>query len=681
MGEFKKRVQANRVTGPLRRGFTPDGWAKEFNASLTSDDDDKDIYAVGLVIYEKLQNIRAQLKLSTSESLSATTKLRAFVAAANHNFMVARDKTRAAIAKAAADRARQAANGFGAEELAAVKLNLPGGFDWSPNEVIESLVDGIEIPVRVALQATPDLAGNPRMGQIKWGDIALELNLGIMYRHTEDLWDDCLWNGYKLFDKERLKAFLPQDPDLIRGYIVGLSRRQSLSIAFNVLGTKVYREMVARGTLPNIRDVRAIKRQGKRQTISVSKPGQPTAALEELIVMRSLASEPYYTELLGEPLPALDGLTLSLIIDAWIVISRVSLILVESVGQKHVLGLEQGSAASTWLPEYTPVLHVSALVDALSAAAGISPGNGRRLIEFFTFRGQPSQEIWSQPLVPVGAATVAPVFAAIVSPNLRRLIDVWMRQGGVDLSRRGPAFEAHIRATVADSIDTSQVLAGHAACIREDYTFRPSQAREEQIDLIFTIGSTVFVAEAKCILEPTETKAVAMHRKTVDGAAEQALRKAHALEANRGEFVADLKRWDIDLPEDFKVTPLIVVSTSTHVGISAKGIPVIDEFILGRFLAGELDDVAIHGRDFTFQKRLKTIFYSNVQEAEAKAAEYFASPPQLQRFLKGVRRRVVPLHAIDEQDWEGRILTLECVLDGGLPIAQQPDVVSDEMSS
>jgi hypothetical protein len=523
------------------------------------------------------------------------------------------------------------------------------------------LVDGIEVPVRFALANTPSLAGNPRMNQVEWNDIALELNLGIMFRFAEDLWDDCLWNKYKIIDGGVVKFFFPRDIDVMRGFTMGIARRNSLFMGYSIMAAKFHRGMVARGFLPNIREVRAVEQQGKRQVIKVSKHGEQTQSQEELLVLRGHANEPYYSELLDESLPQLGGLTLSVILDAWIVISRAALVLVESIATKEACPAQPDSPAHTWLPRYVPVLQVEALVHALSSAAGIKPNDAKRLIEFFTFRGQAGQEIWASPLVPVGLTTVAPVFAAVVSPNLRRLVDVWMRLVGVDLGKRGPAFEAHIRACARQAIDSSKVLAGYAVCIEDDYTFKPTGGREEQIDLLCFIGSVVLLAEAKCILEPTEAKGVAMHRKTILGAAEQAQRKSQALMDNRKEFVADVGRFGIELAEDFKVLPLVVVSTSTHVGVPADGVPVIDQYILEKFLVGELEDVAVTGQDFEIQKKFKNIFYSDLIDAQAKATQYFTSPPQVQRLRDGLVSRVVPLHAIDQQDWEGHVITLECL--------------------
>ncbi len=662
MGEFTKRVQDGAIPGPLRREFTSTKWKTEFSAITATDEIDLRIFNAALVIHTKLENIRSRLKLSSSPDLSATTKLRAFVAAANHNFLLVRTKAREAIIKAGSERTQAEDNGFRPEQLLAeLKLDLPGGSQWSPDEIIESLVDGIEIPVRFALQKNPSLAGNPHMNQVHWDDIALELNLGIMFRFTENLWDDCLWNKYMVVDKGPVKVFIPQDIDTKRGFAIGRGRRNSLSMGHSIMATKILRGMKARGSLPSIHEVRAIEQQGKRQVIKISKHGEQTPAQEELFVMRGYANDPYYSELLEENLPQLGGLTLSGILNGWVVISRAALILVESLAEKEILETNPDSPAHKWLPQYAPVLQVDALVQALHAAAGIKPADGKLLVEFFTFRGKTGQEIWASPLVPVGIGTVAPVFAAVVSPNLRRLVDVWMRQVGIDLGKRGPAFEAYVRASVQHSIDVSKVLARNAICIKDDYTFKPPGGRDEQIDLVFVIGSTVFIAEAKCILEPTEAKGLAMHRKTVLGAAEQVRRKVQAIENNRAAFVQDVIRFDLDLPKDFKVLPLVVISTSTHVGVSALGVPVIDIYILEKFLEGELEDVAVTGGDFAIQKTLKKIFYSDLADAEAKAPSYFASPPQVQHLVDGVVKRAVPLYPINEQDWTGLVIALDCV--------------------
>lgn len=662
MGIFLDRVRKEEIDGPLRRKFTPAKWKKAFEDSAPHDQADTRLYEAALVIHTKLQNIRSRLTSSSTSNLSAAEKLRACVAASNYNFLVTRSKTREAFQKIGADFADSELNAIRAEDIfSEIKLELPGGFEHSPSEIVESLVDGIEVPIKFALKDSPDLSGNPRMARVSWSDIVLELNLGIMFRHIEDLWDDCLWNSYHVRNSKLGTIFIPEDINVKRAHTLGLARRITLAMNFSIIAKRYHDEMMAKGFQPRIRDIISVKKDGKRQTIKVSKVGDPTSeAHENLIILHGLANENYYADLLNESLPSLKGVTLSDVLNAWVVISRIATVQLEMMANKGEALADTDAPSQSWLTEYLPILQIDALVQALSTATGIQPAAGRLIVDFFTYRGSNGQEIWAAPLVPVGPRTVAPVFAAIVSPNLRRLVDIWMRLGGIDLEVRGPAFEQYLRRRMQDSIAASPVLQDNAKFLPHGYTFGPSEGRSEQIDLLFVIGSTVFIGEAKCILEPTEAKGLSNHRRTVLGAAEQAIRKSRCIENNKAEFIKDVRRFGIALSEEFSVFPFIVVSTGTHVGTPANGVPVIDEYIFTKFLEGELEHAAVGGSGFTIHQRTKDIFYTDVADAEANAPQYFTSPPQLKRLIEGLCARVIPIHAIDENDWGGFVLTVEC---------------------
>lgn len=223
MGEFTRQVQSDKVPGPLRRKFTPAGWKKQFESFAEPDEQDQNVYAAALVIHEKLENIRSQLKLSTSATLSATTKLRAFVAAVNHHILVAQSKSEAAITELGARRAAEQPEGFRVEELTSVKLELPGGFEWSPAEIVESLIDGIEIPVRFSLAASPDLAGNPRMDQVEWKDIRREdvsVSLDILFGYN------LVWPSH---ERDFRHNILGDNDRSQRYWVAGLSGRNRMS--------------------------------------------------------------------------------------------------------------------------------------------------------------------------------------------------------------------------------------------------------------------------------------------------------------------------------------------------------------------------------------------------------------------------------------------------------------------
>ncbi|WP_448227508.1 hypothetical protein [Pseudoxanthomonas mexicana] len=671
MGTFTNRVREEKTSGPNLRSFSLQKWEQDF-AEHGSDEEDRELFLAGQLIQSKLDAVRGVLKFSSDEAISATTKLRSFASMVNYNFMVTLDKTdRAHKAKLA-----EATEPVTAEEAAAVKIEAAGGHEWSPQEIIESLVDGIEIPARLLLMKNPDLAGNPRMQGVNWHEVAKELSLGLMYRFTEDLWDETLWNGYRVVDGGRTKIFVPTDLDYISGFRAGIERRHSLTRSFALVGAQAHRDLVKLGFPFRLHDINAIERRGKRQVIKVERSPKESSLMRDIMSLRAMASEPYYDDLLNEPQPGLAGLTISSLLDAWTVLSRTSQILEDGVKQRHKNEPRDGRPAHVWFPEYAPVLQTGALEAAISAAAGVSAHMSRQLVDFFIFRGNKGQEVWSQPLLPAGPSTVMPLFAATNSPNLRRLVDVWMRQAKIDLGRRGPAFENYLRDLVIEALSESTVLRG-ARCVDRPFTFKPQGGQGEEIDLLFVIGNTVFIAEAKCIVEPTDARSMAFHKKTVHGAASQAARKAQAISESRAEFVLAMANAQIHVTEDFKVVPLVVVSTTTHVGVPVNDIPVIDSLILNRFLIGELEDVAVNLGDLSVHKRVKTVLYTTAQEAEDRASRYFSSPPQLDRFFKGIRERSVPIFAATDDDWDGRLVTLECVPAGGLPLTFD---VGDERS-
>ena len=106
------------------------------------------------------------------------------------------------------------------------------------------------------------------------------------------------------------------------------------------------------------------------------------------------------------------------------------------------------------------------------------------------------QELWEQPLIPVNAKAVVPLFAAAISPNLRRLVDVWLKQLNVDLGRRGPAFEKYINQLFQESIAESEHMK-NAKVFPNGLKFSPAAGRSEQIDTVFVFDGLAPINSSK----------------------------------------------------------------------------------------------------------------------------------------------------------------------------------------
>lgn len=652
MGEFVEWARRRDALSPRRRGFTEASWRQAFDEHAPHDEADVALRDAGLALFSKFTAVRAMMTRSPTASLTPSTQARAYVAAANYNVVRARAMTVDALRREAKDESDGAFTAL--ERVFQIRLPTVGGAHWSPSEIVESMTEAIEIPVRLALSSNGPV-GSPRMRDVDWRAIALEVNLGITYRFAEDLWDDCLWNDYRMVDSRVGRMFVPLDVEAVRAHVIGITRAQRRNGGFTVVATAAVQRAMQAGVIPRITAVRGVERRGRRQIVRLAKRGMQLESAQSCWVMRTLAVEPFYESFLQDPLASLGGLSLSQVLDAWMIVAQACRFLYEGLVAADAQRSGRGSFA-----DYAPILHIDALVRAVQDALNLSPPAARRLIDFLTFTGHPGQELWAQPLVPVSAQAVAPVLVAAVFPQLRRVIDVWMRQLNVDLALRGPAFEAYVRSVAVEGVRTSPMLQDLGRALPGDLRFRPIEGIDDQIDLVFAVGKNVFVGESKCILEPSDAKSLAMHRRTVEEGAEQAKLRVRHIHDHRDAFRRLLGERGMHVDDGFEVRPLIVVSTSTLAGSTVLDVPVVDSYILGRFFDGETERVAVSGDPPQTHIVGHEIFYVSADEAEALAPLYFADPPQLAPYVRGIKPRMVPLFSVDQDDWFGSYLTMEC---------------------
>lgn len=652
MGRFQKDVQNEIVRGPLRRDFKKQQWRDHYRA-CGEDEVDKDLMEAGLLLLDKANHVRSSLQITFSAQLKATTKLRAFVAMANRNFLM--------IAKQA-----QAQYGALAEQadstlfdLLGKQFDMPSGMKNSPDELIQSIADGTQVPLKCLLERDPDLSGNAQFGQLDWSKVWFDFHLGVLYSHVESIWEDCLWNGYVSKKDDHSITFQPKDLSLQVAEVVTRIRSTKLTHEFMLHAIQHFEDLSQRGQVlsPEVVWVKALRKTGKLQSIQLESVDVGSERAQWLLALRVYSSEPYYTQLLDEPQEALQGACINQALTAWTVVSGLAEWLANDI---EGMRFPDSVPAEKRLPHYAPAVRLDAIERAVATAANCSLLQAKQITEFLVFKGKIGQELWAQPLVPVGQSTVVPFFATAQSPNLRRIVDIWLRQLGVDLSRRGPAFESHIRSALVESAASSPVFDGSVSCLESPLTFTPPGEREEEIDLVAVVGNILLVGEAKCLLEPTEAKEVARHREKVRGAAEQVKRKASAIERNRDAFRQRAHAAGLSVPTNFRIQPIVLLNNAIHAGIPVNEVPVIDEYILRVFFSGEMVEIA-EQQDNGQLRPIKTqVFYRTLEEALETLPSFMAHPPQMESLLKGVTERWVLIPGTDESDWHGRLLTVSC---------------------
>jgi hypothetical protein len=651
--KFVDFVRKGKIDGPLRRTFDRTQWSAEL-VRLGEDATDRNLHDAGLLIHGKLNEVRALIRFIYSTSLSKTTRLRALVALTNH---FALTTIRRAQRQIEAVLARNS-TAFAIEALA-IKLPVLAGGSFSPDEIVQGIVDGAQIPISLCLQEAGSLEGVPRFSQIDsnalWGD----LNLGVLYQRLEGLWKDCLWNGYVAIDggPGQDLRFVADDREWVRRLSVSRLRYSNLAVNFfgMIQGLRASGDLPGLSEIAGTRKVQSLKKVGRKQVVVFVAEGAKNSANEEAAIMRLYATELFYQEFMSEAQDDLSGATVDQLLSAWILIQQLGTVvrapLLAAAGDDDIRPVH------AWLPECAPLLQRAALITAVAKGLSINPVRAAAIVDFLTYRGKPGQELWAQPLVPASDESLMPVFAALTA-KAPRLLDVWLRQLGVKLERRGPAFEQFVRSELVELIERS-ALKPISQVLTQAVVFKPPQGREEEIDVVLCVGDAVVIGEAKCILAPAEAEQTARHRDTVIAAADQVARKAAAVSAHKAAFAALLTEKGMQVPPDFHILPLVIINSAIHAGFPVKGVPIADGHILRVFFHGQFTDT-VSENNLTHDVAVYRV-YQTVAEAPSVLAKYLQAPPQLARYVDALRERWLPVGRLKSEDREWTYLAYESV--------------------
>lgn len=647
-------LRRDSIPGPLRRAFRKNDWERTA-APLIEDDSDRSLARAAALIYEKAETIRASLRFADQSAVNSTTRLRALVAFANYNMHALDREAEKVIKRAAPESTLLIA------EVVSARVRLPDGFDYSPDEVSQTIVDGVQIPLRFIFGDGIDCSAKPRFHEVNWDDVQFDANLGVLYSLIEGLWDDCLWNDLRVSSQQDGSvSFAFADLMWPERAAISRCRIDNLRLQFMAVAGQSFRSLPrqTRARVLAIRPVVRIAREGRHRKLVLARMEDEASSSLGLALLRLLGRQPYYGDILAERQPSLSDATLDQLISAWAIVSSATEVMSDAIRGARVA---EDAPPGRWLPMYAPILDVPSLVDAVVGGAGVPKAKAEALVHFLTYRGEPNQELWTQPLVRVADGRLAPIFGAALFPNLGRLIDRWMQQLGVDMGQRGPAFEQHVRDHLIAAIRASR-LHQHAAVLPNALKLRLPSEAEEEIDIVFVLGNVVLICEAKCVLLPTEPKQEAFHRQTIMGAVDQINRKATVVERHRALVSGLLRSHGIIVSDDFSIIRLVILNSEMHSGFQVEGVTIVDENILRMFFEGEIVDLALGRQDGRMDELAKRTFYRSPEEAYVAAPRYFASPPQMDAFKAHVTERITPVPAIADSDWSGYVRSSQCLI-------------------
>lgn len=654
------RIRKGEVPPPTRRKFNEGAFlkiAEDPNASP----EDRRLAQTALWIAGRLQALRSGLRLvDTNYPLSAAARLRALIAMCNRE------------CAAAAARARQAflsSEKFDGRLMIDIavgsKIELPSGVSFSVDEIFQSFVDAAQLPIKALIPLLDDRQSTSLKG-VNWDDVLYAVNVGIAYPFVEDAWDMVVWRDYRMVDSPMFDLavdFVPIDLSQIDLQVVSeyretVLRSELVGHAISALRTV---DGLVESAVADKLEVVSVQRNGKRLRLCTGPVEASEARAADVLVAELLVPE-YYRGFLVAPAPSYPALSLGAVLGAWRVLRSISELFWRPSVEAEMEAIVSRSKGAVDIAARCRVVPVADLELALVECLSVSTETSRSLIEFFTFSGRASQELWTQPLVRVGRSAVAPVLPALSSANAARNVDVWLQQLGYDMSSRGGAFETHLLSEISSLADEGRAAADLSAI--GSFVFRPASGCDEEIDLVVVFGPLVFVVEAKCTVRPITDQAWFRYSELLRDAANQVLRKSEAIEANREHFSAQAKSRGLRLPESYVVMPMVLLSSPLLAGQIIDGVAVVDERILMAFLRNSLPRQAHFGPN-GLESETELSFFSAVQEIPKAASEYFANPPQVAHLRDALKWRLVPSPLAPGDGYRGVILmTREVLLTG-----------------
>jgi hypothetical protein len=650
MSDFVQKVQSGDISQPTQNSFSLERWQQSFESISHPSDVEVNLYETGKWIFNKLERIRRKLAPLMLADIPRDELARIFVGIAN------RDCHLAGSALPPIDESKT----YLAEQLlrGQLKGNLLGP-PARPDEIIMSSVDGSRFPLIFALKSPKKPGSKLTLPDGETLDRAKGMMvLGQYYMAVESYWLECLWNGWYVVSNENGDLLRPPKDNTAIIKEASIFRREVLSLEGTNHAIRLWKnsltEDIKKNLCARIPEI-IIKGSGKKRKFEI----RPVAYDENVppltLIYRLLAQSEYYGPLLDLPLPLLDSVTLNKLFDAWEVIRALAEALLGTLPISSDVFLVEK------LLKYAPTVYMDQVADLLCTWLSISSADSKKIIRFLLYDPRPSCELWSKPFIKLGNESLALMMSPVLHGNLSRTIELWMKEGGLDLGERGYLFEEYARAGLADAIDESKILTD-AGVYPRSLSVKCDWGSEE-IDIVAWVKNVIIIIEAKCRLFPSEPLEFYNYFETVRQATAQIRRKAKAALSDKRKVLQQLGLDQKLNDDEVQFLPVVLMNQPLGVGFPIDGIPVTDLLILERYLAdGKWEQMVTFNEKMQAQAESIHYFYKTEAEAGLNLKDYLLDPPQIRHYWQSIKPGFYPFLKLDSEDRGFYAATLEVEL-------------------
>jgi len=628
---FLKRIQSSKIRHPTQRGFTRDKWIKEFCLLESPTENDRRIYEAGLWFDERLTRVRKKYEEFPDPQVDTDELIQIYVAIINREYKVISDGFNEYI------RANAPATVW-AGQFADQRLPI-GPHKESIHLIgaMESMVTAVRHLLSDSIQASDGNSKRQPVPDIEvLNTTRVRLNLAGLYDELCHLWTECLWNGWKVSCGEDQDLLMPCLSSDYLSQVLGEFRRDSLLSENTQRMLWLWKDLSSEEKQRDISrkrivEIRRIKKKKRLILGTLSETDVPPRSL----IGQIWAEELYWNEILLEPLPNLENITIRDLLLIWDILASLGYLL------KDKLPKDTGVFKINKLLLFAPTLQKTELRSCLIKATGLSPQKVSAALKIFTFLNDTRYDTWFKPLVPLGQKNCTFIIPALTVPNLIRSIEHWMREGGLNLSERGEGFEKFMRLKLFSAIKKSAYL-NKTHLSLTPIELKRIDGEEEEIDLIWVVGSSIFIGEIKCSIYPTSPIERHNFFEVLHSAANQAKRKAAFVESCIDEVF--LKVGVNNKKKDpIKVYPIVITNLPFGPGVPIEGVPITDLYILQNYIKGQQKFVVLGNKDGEGPAGEVRVYYSSEEEAESNLPTYLMQPPLFTILSKLVSKETIPL--------------------------------------
>lgn len=250
---------------------------------------------------------------------------------------------------------------------------------------------------------------------------------------------------------------------------------------------------------------------------------------------------------------------------------------------------------------------------------------------------------------------MAIIAAPLIHGNLLRILEKFMKKGGLDIASKGDAFEIFCRNQIKKAILNNNILSNSGVCQKGLLLETPSD--KEELDIVIWLNETILIGEAKCLETPSTPLEFYNYFETLKGATQQAKRKAQFVNANS---TALLDKIGLTVATDsLNIKPFVITNSPFGVGLPIDDVPVTDLKILCQYLKqNKFEQYVLFSSDGEKLSTGKTtIIYETEKEAACKIYDYLRLPPHISLYTKHIKfteNPVSPLNAGDKPFFIGR---------------------------